>query len=115
MIDQFRMPNVLCGAVVVWAGTTDRMTAVGVLATTQHAIICAALKSDRDLSKVRRCFLLFNLFDSSLKCFHFKYGEVEEINVCENIGEHMVGNVYVKFVREEDADRACRDLNDNRW
>ncbi|PIO61595.1 hypothetical protein TELCIR_16878 [Teladorsagia circumcincta] len=44
-----------------------------------------------------------------------KYGEVEEINVCENIGEHMVGNVYVKFVREEDADRACRDLNDNRW
>ncbi|KJH47635.1 hypothetical protein DICVIV_06294 [Dictyocaulus viviparus] len=44
-----------------------------------------------------------------------KYGEVEEINVCENIGEHMVGNVYVKFVREEDADKACRDLNDNRW
>ena len=45
----------------------------------------------------------------------FQYGEVEEINVCENIGEHMVGNVYVKFAREEDADRACRDLNDNRW
>uniref|UniRef100_A0A1I7X7U8 RRM domain-containing protein n=1 Tax=Heterorhabditis bacteriophora TaxID=37862 RepID=A0A1I7X7U8_HETBA len=43
------------------------------------------------------------------------YGEVEEINVCENIGEHMVGNVYVKFMREEDADKACKDMNDNRW
>ena len=43
-----------------------------------------------------------------------KYGEVEEINVCENIGEHMVGNVYVKFMKEEDAEKAKNDLN-NRW
>ena len=26
-----------------------------------------------------------------------KYGEIEELNVCDNIGEHMLGNVYVKF------------------
>lgn len=25
-----------------------------------------------------------------------EYGKVEELNVCDNIGEHMVGNVYVK-------------------
>lgn len=42
------------------------------------------------------------------------YGPVEELNVCENIGEHMVGNVYVKFLREEDAERAVQGL-ENRW
>ena len=26
-----------------------------------------------------------------------KYGEVEEMNVCDNLGDHLVGNVYVKF------------------
>lgn len=25
-----------------------------------------------------------------------KYGEVEEMNVCDNLGDHLVGNVYVK-------------------
>ena len=28
-----------------------------------------------------------------------KYGEIEEMNVCDNLGDHLVGNVYVK-VRE---------------
>lgn len=36
------------------------------------------------------------------------------MNVCENIGEHMIGNVYVKFVREEDAEKCVKDL-ENRW
>lgn len=36
------------------------------------------------------------------------------MNVCENIGEHMVGNVYVKFAREEDADKCVKDVNE-RW
>ncbi|XP_057261004.1 splicing factor U2AF 35 kDa subunit isoform X2 [Pezoporus wallicus] len=43
-----------------------------------------------------------------------KYGEVEEMNVCDNLGDHLVGNVYVKFRREEDAEKAVIDLN-NRW
>lgn len=43
-----------------------------------------------------------------------KYGTVDELNVCENIGEHMIGNVYVKFAREEDAEKAVKDL-ENRW
>lgn len=31
-----------------------------------------------------------------------KYGEVEEMNVCDNLGDHLVGNVYVKVgVRSE--------------
>ncbi|XP_014668279.1 PREDICTED: splicing factor U2AF 26 kDa subunit-like isoform X2 [Priapulus caudatus] len=43
-----------------------------------------------------------------------KYGEIEEMNVCDNLGDHLVGNVYVKFRKEEDAEKAVADLN-NRW
>uniref|UniRef100_A0A1I8EKU3 Splicing factor U2af 38 kDa subunit n=1 Tax=Wuchereria bancrofti TaxID=6293 RepID=A0A1I8EKU3_WUCBA len=34
-----------------------------------------------------------------------KFGPIDEMNVCDNIGEHMIGNVYVKFENEEDADK----------
>lgn len=43
-----------------------------------------------------------------------KYGEIEEMNVCDNLGDHLVGNVYVKFRKEEDAEKAVNHLN-NRW
>lgn len=43
-----------------------------------------------------------------------KYGVVEEMHVCDNLGDHLVGNVYIKFRREEDAERAVNSIN-NRW
>jgi len=43
-----------------------------------------------------------------------KYGEIEEMNVCENLGDHIVGNVYIKFYKEEDAEKAQEALNE-RW
>jgi splicing factor U2AF subunit len=60
-----------------------------------------------------------------------KYGEIEEMNICDNLSEHLAGNVseefsnlvlfifilgncYVKFRFEEDAEKAVTDLN-NRW
>uniref|UniRef100_A0A0K0ECN7 Splicing factor U2AF 35 kDa subunit n=1 Tax=Strongyloides stercoralis TaxID=6248 RepID=A0A0K0ECN7_STRER len=43
-----------------------------------------------------------------------KYGKIEEMNVCDNIGEHMIGNVYIKFEREEDAEKCVNALKD-RW
>jgi len=43
-----------------------------------------------------------------------KYGPIEEMNVCDNLGDHLVGNVYVKFHKEEHAEKAVTDLN-NRW
>ena len=43
-----------------------------------------------------------------------KYGDIEELNVCDNLGDHLIGNVYVKFKREEDAEKAVLSLN-NRW
>lgn len=39
-----------------------------------------------------------------------KFGEIEELNVCENLGDHMVGNVYVKFADEEATDDALKGL-----
>lgn len=40
-----------------------------------------------------------------------KYGEIEEMNVCDNIGDHLVGNVYARYKYEEDAGRAVETLN----
>merc|ERR1712062_921444 len=55
-----------------------------------------------------------NFFEDVFVEAEDKYGEVEEMNVCDNLGDHLVGNVYVKFKREEDAEKAVNDLN-NRW
>ncbi|XP_044539357.1 splicing factor U2AF 26 kDa subunit isoform X2 [Gracilinanus agilis] len=64
-----------------------------------------------------RCSRLHNKPTFSQEVFtelQEKYGEIEEMNVCDNLGDHLVGNVYVKFRREEDAERAVTELN-NRW
>ncbi|XP_062171457.1 splicing factor U2af small subunit B-like [Alnus glutinosa] len=39
-----------------------------------------------------------------------KYGEMESLNVCDNLADHMVGNVYVQFREEEHAANALRNL-----
>ena len=38
------------------------------------------------------------------------YGIVEELNICDNLGDHLVGNVYVKFTDEEDAEKCQKAL-----
>jgi len=55
-----------------------------------------------------------NFFEDVFVECEDKYGQVEEMNVCDNLGDHLVGNVYVKFKREEDAEKAATDLS-NRW
>jgi len=39
-----------------------------------------------------------------------KFGEIEELNVCDNLGEHLLGNVYVKYRKEEHAQKALQNL-----
>ncbi|KAI7729115.1 hypothetical protein M8C21_002178 [Ambrosia artemisiifolia] len=39
-----------------------------------------------------------------------KYGEIESLNVCDNLADHMVGNVYVQFREEEYAAKALKNL-----
>lgn len=40
-----------------------------------------------------------------------KFGEIEHLCVCDNLADHMVGNVYVKFRDEEGAARALQGLH----
>ncbi|KAM3398056.1 splicing factor U2af small subunit B [Capsicum galapagoense] len=39
-----------------------------------------------------------------------KYGEIESLNICDNLADHMVGNVYVEFREEEQAANALKNL-----
>eukprot|EP00277_Geminigera_cryophila_P003756 CAMPEP_0179423290 /NCGR_PEP_ID=MMETSP0799-20121207/10925_1 /TAXON_ID=46947 /ORGANISM="Geminigera cryophila, Strain CCMP2564" /LENGTH=207 /DNA_ID=CAMNT_0021197563 /DNA_START=690 /DNA_END=1314 /DNA_ORIENTATION=+ len=40
-----------------------------------------------------------------------KFGKIDELNVCANLGDHMIGNVYVKYEEEEQAEKALNALN----
>jgi splicing factor U2AF 35 kDa subunit len=40
-----------------------------------------------------------------------RFGELAELHVCDNIGDHMIGNVYIKYHSETDAERAFKGLN----
>lgn len=55
-----------------------------------------------------------NFFEDCFIEIEEKYGKIEEMNVCDNIADHLVGNVYIKFRNEEDAEKAAVALN-NRW
>ncbi|KAJ0234707.1 Splicing factor U2af small subunit B [Hirschfeldia incana] len=39
-----------------------------------------------------------------------KFGEVESLNVCDNLADHMIGNVYVLFKEEDQAAAALKAL-----
>jgi len=40
-----------------------------------------------------------------------KFGDVEAVNVLENLGDHMFGNVYVKYREEEDAEKCLKTMS----
>ncbi|KAG8647117.1 splicing factor U2af small subunit B [Manihot esculenta] len=40
-----------------------------------------------------------------------KYGDIESLNICDNLADHMVGNVYVQFREEDHAANALNNLN----
>ncbi len=37
-----------------------------------------------------------------------RFGELEEVVVADNIGDHLIGTVYVKYITEEQA-KGCHD------
>jgi len=39
------------------------------------------------------------------------FGKIEQLNICGNLGEHMVGNVYVLYDDEEAAAKALASLH----
>ena len=40
-----------------------------------------------------------------------KFGRIDSLSVCDNLGDHMVGHVYCKFFDEEEAADALNVLN----
>jgi hypothetical protein len=53
----------------------------------------------------------FDLFYEDFFIELAKYGEIEELTVCDNVGDHLVGNVYAMYRHEEDAEKAVESLN----
>lgn len=43
-----------------------------------------------------------------------KFGHLLEMHVCDNIGDHLQGNVYARYEWEAEAQKAVDELND-RW
>ncbi|XP_019172023.1 PREDICTED: splicing factor U2af small subunit B-like [Ipomoea nil] len=39
-----------------------------------------------------------------------KFGEIESLNVCDNLADHMIGNVYAQFKEEDHAAAALQAL-----
>ncbi|OCL14747.1 putative U2 auxiliary factor small subunit [Glonium stellatum] len=56
----------------------------------------------------------FDAFYEDFWCEMCKYGLIEEVVVCDNNNDHLIGNVYARFKYEEDAQTACDALN-SRW
>ncbi|KAI1407082.1 putative splicing factor U2AF 23 kDa subunit [Hypoxylon sp. FL1857] len=61
-----------------------------------------------------QCANHFDAFYEDLWCELCKYGELEELVVCDNTNDHLVGNVYARFKYEDAAQAACDALN-SRW
>ncbi|KAL2509244.1 Splicing factor U2af small subunit B [Forsythia ovata] len=40
-----------------------------------------------------------------------KYGDLQSLNICDNLADHMVGNVYVQFREEDHAASALQNLS----
>ena len=40
-----------------------------------------------------------------------KYGRIEGLHVVDNVGDHMIGHVYVKYFNEEEAADALSELH----
>ncbi|QSL64641.1 hypothetical protein MERGE_001943 [Pneumocystis wakefieldiae] len=56
----------------------------------------------------------FDSFYEDMYAEFCKYGELEKVVVCDNVGDHLIGNVYARFKYEEDAQKAVDSLN-SRW
>ena len=76
--------------------------------------VAALMSAGASLTDQQQIQLFDDFFEDVYVEMVDKYGPVEELHICDNLGEHLIGNVYVRFRSEDDADKAVADLN-NRW
>ncbi|KAF8403214.1 hypothetical protein HHK36_011313 [Tetracentron sinense] len=67
--------------------------------------------SQRHAMDPRKIQQQFEEFYEDLYEMLSKYGEIESLNVCDNLVHHMEGNVYVQFREEEHAANALQNLS----
>ncbi|KAG8904232.1 hypothetical protein FRB99_002052 [Tulasnella sp. 403] len=56
----------------------------------------------------------FDAVYEDLYCELAKYGHLLELHVCDNVGDHLIGNVYARYDLETEAQKAVEALNE-RW
>ncbi|KAG8809900.1 hypothetical protein FRC17_003183, partial [Serendipita sp. 399] len=56
----------------------------------------------------------FDAVFEDLYCELSKFGHLMELHVCDNVGDHLIGNVYARFEWETEAQAAVDNLNE-RW
>jgi len=56
----------------------------------------------------------FDEFYEDVFCELVKFGNLLEMHVCDNVGDHLIGNVYARFDWEDEA-QACIDGLCHRW
>jgi len=56
----------------------------------------------------------FDQIYEDLYCELAKFGHLLELHVCDNVGDHLIGNVYARYEWETEAQAAVDNLND-RW
>ncbi|KAG8849347.1 hypothetical protein FRB96_000883 [Tulasnella sp. 330] len=56
----------------------------------------------------------FDQVYEDLYCELAKHGHLLELHVCDNVGDHLIGNVYARYEWETEAQNATDKLND-RW
>ncbi|KAA1092915.1 hypothetical protein PGT21_018005 [Puccinia graminis f. sp. tritici] len=56
----------------------------------------------------------FETFYEDVFCELVKYGNLLEMHVCDNVGDHLIGNVYARYDWEDEAQIAVDAFN-QRW
>lgn len=56
----------------------------------------------------------FETFYEDVFCELVKYGNLLEMHVCDNVGDHLIGNVYARYEWEDEAQIAVDAFN-QRW
>jgi splicing factor U2AF 35 kDa subunit len=64
------------------------------------------------IGQLVNCLLL--MFTETSNSELTKFGHLLELHVCDNVGDHLIGNVYARFEWETEAQTAVDALN-TRW
>ncbi|KAI5476023.1 splicing factor U2AF 35 kDa subunit [Pseudohyphozyma bogoriensis] len=56
----------------------------------------------------------FDQFYEDVFCELVKFGNLLELHICDNVGDHLIGNVYARYNYEDEAASAVEALN-KRW